>query len=230
MNKTKRRHSEIMQRELLEQAAKVFVAKGFAGTSLQEVADALGVSRPSLYYHFSDKETMLARLIDDVMDLEPNIVQQVMQREHTTQAERLVDLVRTSTLYILERRYRFRLIVQVEESLTGDLKKKHERMKFEHLSCFKSIIETGIQTGEFPPQNSNVAAFSLIGMANWSTWWFNPDGEFTADEIAEIIAQMSLSAVSGGRVATPGTYSVHGFVDQLERNVANLKKLINGPG
>src|SRR5262249_52798185 len=55
-----------LRRIMLDAAAKLFAERGFAGTNLQDIADALGISRPSLYYYFSNKEKILASLVEEV--------------------------------------------------------------------------------------------------------------------------------------------------------------------
>src|SRR5437660_6714904 len=65
MGKSKK---EALRRTVLEAAAKLFAQRGFGGTNLQDIADALGISRPALYYYFKSKEEILASLVDEVTD------------------------------------------------------------------------------------------------------------------------------------------------------------------
>ena len=60
------RRRSLTEADILERAAALFAAHGYAATSLGEVADALGMSRPSLYHYFSSKEEILGRIIDDL--------------------------------------------------------------------------------------------------------------------------------------------------------------------
>ena len=53
---------DLMEGELYEKAAQLFAEKGFAGTTLQDIANAMGVSRPSLYHYIRSKDELLERL------------------------------------------------------------------------------------------------------------------------------------------------------------------------
>lgn len=54
------------RRQLLDVAVEVFAARGFHGTSMDDVADAAGVTKPVLYQHFSSKRQLYLELLDDV--------------------------------------------------------------------------------------------------------------------------------------------------------------------
>jgi AcrR family transcriptional regulator len=67
-----------VREEILVCATRLFAAKGFDGTSLKDIADAVGVRKPSLFYHFSSKEKLrlavLARLLDRWNDVLPRLL------------------------------------------------------------------------------------------------------------------------------------------------------------
>jgi AcrR family transcriptional regulator len=57
---------ELVENEIYENAIRLFAERGFAGTSLQDIADALGITRPALYYYVKSKDELLAKLAADV--------------------------------------------------------------------------------------------------------------------------------------------------------------------
>ncbi|WP_063059301.1 TetR/AcrR family transcriptional regulator [Nocardia sienata] len=56
------------KRAILDAAVRLFVAKGFEETSLREIADAVGITKPSLYYHFASKLELLVAIVDPLLD------------------------------------------------------------------------------------------------------------------------------------------------------------------
>ena len=56
----------LVEHEIYERAIRLFADRGFAGTSLQDIADALGITRPALYYYVKSKDELLAKLAADV--------------------------------------------------------------------------------------------------------------------------------------------------------------------
>ena len=59
---------ELVENELYEHATRLFAERGFAGTSLQDIADAMGITRPALYYYVKSKDELLAKLVTEVTD------------------------------------------------------------------------------------------------------------------------------------------------------------------
>ena len=67
----------IVAKEVLEQAALLFARKGFASTSLQDVAEAIGLSRPALYYYYPSKNALLAAMVEDVTVAAVNMLAEI---------------------------------------------------------------------------------------------------------------------------------------------------------
>ena len=64
----RRPRRELVEAEIYEQATRLFAERGFAGTSLQDIADAMGMTRPSLYYYVKNKDELLARLVTEITE------------------------------------------------------------------------------------------------------------------------------------------------------------------
>ena len=58
------------------------------------------------------------------------------------------------------------------------------------------ILEDGISSGDFRPVNVKMTVFGFLGMLNWTHQWFSPDGEFSSEQIAAILSDLALHAVS----------------------------------
>src|ERR1700675_4849152 len=61
-----RQRTTQLRHAMLEAAAQMFADKGYLGTNLRDIADALGMSRPGLYYHFPSKEKLLEAIIEEL--------------------------------------------------------------------------------------------------------------------------------------------------------------------
>jgi len=60
------RPTEVRER-ILEEATRLFAARGFEGTTLQQIADAVGIRKPSLLYHFPSKDDLRQRVLETVL-------------------------------------------------------------------------------------------------------------------------------------------------------------------
>ena len=59
---------ELVESQMYETAAKLFALRGFAGTSLQDIADEMGITRPALYYYVKSKDELLAKLVTEITE------------------------------------------------------------------------------------------------------------------------------------------------------------------
>ncbi|SAK99003.1 TetR family transcriptional regulator [Caballeronia temeraria] len=59
----------------------------------------------------------------------------------------------------------------------------------------RKCVEFGIEQGEFRELDAKVAAFSIIGMCNWSAWWFSPTGPRSLEQVSEQIGDMALHSL-----------------------------------
>ena len=99
-----------MEGELFEQAAALFAEKGFAGTTLQDIANAMGLSRPSLYHYIQSKDELLERLVEDVTAAAAELVTVVADDVTLTADEKVRQTVRGMVKLIAEQPSRFRLL------------------------------------------------------------------------------------------------------------------------
>jgi AcrR family transcriptional regulator len=193
---------DLMERELLDRAAELFAERGFAATSLQDIADAARVGRTTLYHYFKSKNEFLTALVEDVT-IQPSrkLHTARRRRDHTAQA-RLRDAVGILIASILERPLRFRVLVREEQSLPPTILRRHEKAKREVLEEIAAIITAGIDSGEFRVADARIAALAIIGMCTWSAWWFKPQAPRGADEVAAMITEQAVQSVSNGRTSS----------------------------
>lgn len=216
---------DLMERELLERAAEIFAARGFANTTLQDIADAAKVGRTTLYHYFKSKDEFLTALVEDVTITASRRMRTIRMKAEVAPGERLRQAALTQLEWLLERPNRFKVLVRDEHTLPPEILRRHESAKREVLAEFTAIIQAGIDAGEFNDGHARVMALSVIGMCNWSVWWFNPKGALTPTQMGELIADMAVRAV---RRAEPvnGARTTKTALRDLRSNLAELERLI----
>lgn len=181
--------------QLLESATRLFKEKGYHNTSMQDLADALDMQKGSLYYYIDSKEELLRRLleratsflalqIDEIYaaDLPPREKLRWALQNHGETLMEHMDLV---AVYLQE--YRNLPPERLREAL--GVRKHYEQMLMQ-------ILEDGIASGEFRTVSVKMAVFGLLGMLNWTHQWFSPDGEFSAQEVAAMLADLALDGLA----------------------------------
>lgn len=216
---------DLMERELLERAAEVFAARGFANTTLQDIADAAKVGRTTLYHYFKSKDEFLTALVEDVTITASRRMRTIRMKAEVSPSERLRRAALTQLEWLLERPNRFKVLVRDEHTLPPEILRRHEGAKREVLAEFTAIIQAGIDSGEFRDGPARVMALSVIGMCNWSVWWFNPKGAMTPAQIGEMIAEMAVRAVRRAEPAN-GARTAKTALRDLRATLAELERLI----
>ena len=91
-------HQKVLQpaapgEEILKVAARLFSLKGYAGTTMAEIADSVGIRSPSLYYHFSDKSDILRALANIILDEAVSDSHKLLKSKSEPIVKRVQDLV-----------------------------------------------------------------------------------------------------------------------------------------
>lgn len=198
----RRPRRELVEAQIYEQATRLFAERGFAGTSLQDIADAMGMTRPSLYYYVKNKDELLARLVTEITEAPAASTEEIADRDADAPTK-LRELVRLIAGQQARHAARFQLVIRSESELPDDLAVAHEAAKRRVLDGFSRIVDQGVRSGEFRPRPVRTTALALIGMCNWVAWWFNPAGSQSAEEVAEQMAEMAFALVAQAPDRTP---------------------------
>jgi AcrR family transcriptional regulator len=187
---------ELVENELFEQATRLFAERGFAGTSLQDIADALGITRPALYYYVKSKDELLARLVTEVTDGPLNELNDLVAREGHDPVATLRGVVEVIVRRRTSQPARFRLLIRSEAELPEELTEAYAESRRAVLKVIAGVIDDGVRAGVFRPVDARVAALGVLGMCNWVAWWFNPDRRTDdADAVAAQFADMAVGAL-----------------------------------
>lgn len=187
---------ELVENEIFEHAARLFAERGFASTTLQEIAEAVGLTRPALYHYVKSKDELLAQLVSSATSDATGELRKINRRSDLDPTEKLRAIARVSVLRQAHSPARFQMVIRSEGDLPEKLAKAHEAGRRAVLAELVKVVESGIRSGHFRPQDPRIAALSLIGMWNWLPWWYRSDGRNTTDAIADQMADLAVSAVA----------------------------------
>lgn len=178
---------------VLDAALTLFAQRGYHGTALSQLAEALGIRTPSLYNHMRSKqellETIIGRTLDDVLaDFEA--VTGV-----DDPAQRLRNATRVYALRHATHR-REALVVNRDTSSLAEagLTAMRERRR-EHERAFRAVIIDGVERGVFSVGSPALASFAILEMTVSIARWFRDDGSRTAEQVADEYAEFALRIV-----------------------------------
>lgn len=199
-----RTRRDLVEAQLLEQAAALFAEKGFGATSLQDVAERVGMSRPALYHYVSSKDDLLTRIVADFAEGGEQAVTQVAERTDLDPPATLHEMVRALCLEVASGTSRFRLVLNSEANLPAELAKRIRRSKRVVTQTVTSVLAAGVDSGDFRTVDPQLAALGILGTCNWIAWWYEPGSSRTPEEIADGFASQIVHGV-----VTPDTDGRH---------------------
>lgn len=188
-----------LKRERVVQAAfELFYERGYDNTTLDAVAERLGVTKPFIYAHFGSKGDLLAEacsrgVLASVAALDAAIASPGSIRD------KLARLGRDFVTVVLDHRTNIAILSREEKNLSPDDAKRIGAMRRGFDDKLVKLLEAGIAKGEFNVPDARVASLAISGMVSWTYAWYRPGGRFTADEIADQMSQMILGMVGAAR-------------------------------
>lgn len=169
---------------ILRAAAKIFNERGFHNTSVADVAEALGVSKPFLYYYLKNKDDMLfecSRLATE----ELHAMLDEVRRAKLNGWERLVQLF-TGYARVMTSDFGICLIRNTAPGTLPDPSREKLWVGRRRLNReVEQVIVQGIADGSIRRCDPVTLSFAVFGAFNWITYWYRSNGPLTPDEIAE---------------------------------------------
>ena len=200
-----REQQRALKREaVLRTAAQLFNEKGYAASTLDEVAERLGVSKPTVYYYVDSKDAILLHCVRAGLEMLQRAI-----REVDAHGGRAIDkLMAAMRAYvdIVTQDFGMLIIRVGEEPLPPESRKKVRRMKAGLDAEFRELIRQGIAEGSIAPCDPKIAAFTVAGALSWIGRWYRPDGELEREAIAEQCIAVLIQGLCKGappRVAAP---------------------------
>jgi TetR/AcrR family transcriptional regulator, cholesterol catabolism regulator len=185
--------------EIFDTAAQVFAEKGYGATTLQDIADRVGLLKGSLYHYISTKEDLLFEIIRDVQEDGLRVLADAMGEEGPVD-KRLREFLRRYALYTIESRVKAFVFVRELRSLPPERIQVLMESRDRYDDYVRECIRTGVEQGAFRPDLDPIIHSNLgLQMIQTVYLWYRPDGRLSAEEIADLIAEMVLR----GLLVTP---------------------------
>jgi AcrR family transcriptional regulator len=183
------------QELIFAEAVRLFRQKGYHATSMQNIADAVGLQKASLYHYLPSKEALLFKIFErssgaltqqlETICASADAPADKLRRAIQAHLIALCDQLDTYTVYLSERRAlsnRYHAQVRAE----GE---KHARL-------IEKILTEGIARKQFHAMDTRMVALAILGMCNWLYQWYSPTGRLAPSQIAEIFSDVALHGLA----------------------------------
>lgn len=177
--------------EIYRTAAQIILRKGYDATSVNDIANALGVTKAGLYHYISGKKELLFDIMNFGLD--------ELDEEVAAPADRIADpeerlrfMIAAHARLVTRGQGAITILVDEITALTPAQSRKITRRKREYFDRLRDVLEELKRAGRLHDVNTTAAAFSLLGMINWLSRWFRPDGPLTAEQAADELSRIAL--------------------------------------
>jgi len=180
--------------ELTRQAARLFAEQGYHGTSMEDLATAMGVQKGTLYAHVKSKEDLLDELaengaaafhaaLDEIDERLPAVEKlRLALRAHLRVVAEQLDV---ATVFVREWRY---LEGERRDAFVAERRRYEERIR--------SLFREGVEQSELRTDlDVNVAALVFLSAANWAYTWLQPDRD--TDALADRFFELLVDGMRG---------------------------------
>lgn len=217
---------ELVEQNIFDHATRLFAERGFAGTNFQDIADAVGLTRPALYHYVSSKEALLAKLITETTEDAAAAIQAIADRADLDPAEQVRGIISSGVRRQAELAERFKLLIRSEADLPPDVAAQHEAARRLILRTLTKVIEKGINTGVFRPLDPRIAALAILGMNNWVAWWYHPDPKTDLEQICSQLADMAVASLVSADGRAANAAGVQGALGMVREDLDRLERLL----
>ena len=178
--------------ELVQTAARLFYERGYDATSIQDVADELGILKGSVYYYIKSKDDLLFAVIDDHHQMALAHVE-ACRKSTGDPVERLCMFMRGYATLLDRHRITVAVFLNDFERLSKDRRRQIVKEREQYSDFVAETLREGLETGQFRADlDPTRAALAILGMLNWSFRWYKPKGGYTSAEVVEEFLQLSL--------------------------------------
>lgn len=181
------------RQSILESAVQSFARRGFYGTSMDDIAEDLSLTRGSLYYYFRDKEEILALCHLSALEAVNEVLDEV--RRERLDPEAAVRRLVTEHVRIMVDGFHGSALALEVDALDAERRAEVVALRDRYERGLRETIAEGVRSGVFHDLDPKLAAFAVFGSINWIARWYRRGGGAEPAEIAEGFVRLFLGGL-----------------------------------
>jgi TetR/AcrR family transcriptional regulator, cholesterol catabolism regulator len=205
-------------KQIVDAAAELFRTKGYSATSIQDIADATGLLKGSLYHYVDSKEDFLYHIVQGVYRDAVEDVQRVVELDAKPE-ERFAAFVRSHVMFTTTHLTAYTVRLREFHHLSDERRAEIRRGGEAYLDLLTDILEKGRKSGVFTDDlDLDVIVRIILGQLNAITRWYRSDSELDPEELADALVSLTASAVVSdkGIKAYKGIESLRAHVREVQ--------------
>lgn len=177
--------------QILVASAELFSRKGYEKTSMKDIADQVGISKPALYHHLKSKHELLYTIMNDLMEFGIAGLQKIDRMSIPVEEKIRLGIqhhLSSFDQYIAEYAV---MLHEKTDWLPSSLERKIKRKFKQYTSLWDKLISEAIFDKVIQSEiDPKILMWAILGMCNWVYKWYSRDGRLSTSEIGEIFSQI----------------------------------------
>lgn len=190
-----KRRNDTDKAEIVRISAALFAEKGFHGTGMTEVCEAVGLGRGAVYYWIRSKEELLYEISVLHLDVQVRAAQEILAWEAPA-PDKLRALAHSLMKSIIENLPEWTVFNRDFHGLSEPRRGQVLALRDEYESSWQKVLEQGVREGHFVNADS-VTTKLLLGLFNYTYLWVKPGRKLGADDIAERALALAVHGIAG---------------------------------
>jgi AcrR family transcriptional regulator len=179
----------------VHQAVKLFAENGYANTSLDDIATAVGIKKPSIYHYIRTKEDLLYEIQRMLVEEIHSEISEMLATA-STPPEKLRAFFRGVLRLIARRKLEMTILVnETAPESRGRRWREIDARRDEYQKLFEGVLDEGMRSGAFRPLPITLTALAALGTVTWAYRWYDARG-LSPDEIADLYVDIILNGIA----------------------------------
>jgi TetR/AcrR family transcriptional regulator, cholesterol catabolism regulator len=188
-----RSRSAEKRREIVTRAAELFDRVGYHSVNVGELANAVGIRKPTLYHYFAGKDAILFMIHEEFINL---LIEKARARPRDLSARDELAGLMSDILSLMDtHRGHVRVFFEHYRELSADDQKTIAVKRDEYQAVVERVINRGIAEGSLRDVDARLASLAFFGMCNWAYQWYRSGGPCSSTEIAALFCDIFVNGL-----------------------------------
>ncbi len=176
-------------------ASELFYERGYDNTSLDAIAERMGVTKPFIYAHFTSKAELLGEISARGIASALAALDGGLTSSKNTATERLAEVGKRFVVAVLRSQRDIAIMTREEKNLAPEDFRRISDMRREFDRKLMKLLDDGVAAGEFHLADTRMATLAIGGLVSWAYVWYRPDGRLTLEQTSEQLTGLILGMV-----------------------------------
>lgn len=184
--------AQLKRERILEEARQLFFEQGYQGTTLDEVARQLEVTKPFIYSHFPNK----AALLGEISERGTARCLEAVTRAHASGADAETKLRQAITEFVqvvIDHQANIAVYFREQQYVPAESAERISQMQGEFDQKLAAILRDGVDQGAFRIEDVKIATLAIGGMISWMFNWYRANGRLSDVQLREMMLGLILN-------------------------------------